>query len=1280
MSKRNIIKGDYTVAFHSGSAKDWQPIVGNYSVSEEVTREHTGFSWEGSQGEPAGDYPQFEGFESGFGGRFLSFMSRSSDWGFCNDKYIHAQGGDPLTPLYSSPQSFIARASSMDLNGTSRTPIIGKQNKFTKDGKLYTILSPLERAGMVGICEYKRILGGEGENDRWEISDYIPIGTASFSTMDQNFHYTIVTGNSWNSYIAANNAGSSTGDADDLARIFDQSQIYWDVHELEGEKYLAVNLMSEFWVDPTDEAKGREGTWLNTVPNSAYTQELSPRGDQNWFIIMYRSGSASGWRQETALTPKLLYDYLFKKDQNGARVNLRLLDQDPQYSDQDALNSNPRANFSNREAHFKGKHYMLRWYIRRYCDASDRTIRDFDGDIMGDTYNDEGSRYLINEGAWLHENAKIYNGEYSAGGSNYTINGTNTAAVNHRAFPWMDGWMLDHNAQAQMTQVKFCVPDENPQMKLATISNGDGNAANCMIVHKSSSADGWEVEDFVYVSAQAFSQTQNLVDQNWTYSPSRNEFYFSNLYGKDDNFIQIISSASSGIYFEPDAVTWQYLNVPNSAESSNVTVEVFDQSTATYSAYPYLEDHHTGSFSITDHENNVMTITIAVNPNLSEPIVSGQAISHPGSITIPNISAHYKSKLSDRIVEAVNNGGPLGTGDYHLTASLVIGGNIRSALIQSTVSSSIANGPIDDQIVGDLLSTDIRFSNLMQRVNNDISTFYPVGQAVMSSGSTGPRLSGRGGFRSARMLEASEIANQSLKAIYYTGSVNSTTPAGTFISRPMNRYFTIDEDGEVSDYHEAVYRYGGVQNYLVQFGEDMVLGSDRIDLIQLQRTGVLGETTDGPEGPEWLRMWENTNYGFGIPTDPPDPATQYDRYHAFWNRSEAPFIQNFGKLMKTDSYGRLYVLGAGKKEIPGTDGVHDGNPDGWNLSLQNRVYVLNKDVNNPKAGSSGWYVEHVFFDPDYQDGGPLAGEDGYYWDKMKDAAFYDWSKSKYFYGGFGANIAVNEFAEEGTTNVFISAPRRVSDEITGITYDDLQANMPFRSGSTTSRLSVYDYYWAEPAGAGYLYQSTSVGGWELAQRFDNPVKKFLSRLDKPYEQTKSGFPQMKWKSFGGDVNDYRNSQFLGINNSPFSKYSVVMDEDWSGFGLTYWSETHAFSGSVLALSWLDEFRTQNGTHSWPFDRTLANYPNSFGTAFGYSTSDYDSMVAYNSGSYAAAGSIVIYDGNAEYNTITTRNVTRTVNIVDGPVPARVGNAQGVFNIRGQDANSPYRVSIGDKKK
>ena len=1246
---KKIIGNDYTIKFHESASIGYQPIVGNYSVSE--TQTSTGVSWQGSQGHSLGNFLQHDAFESAFKGRFITFMSKSSDWGFCNDKIVQAQGGDTRTSLISNFDDTVPiqrYARNLMSAQSNRNPIVGMENIFTKDGKLYTSLTTLSHGGHFGVVEYTKVTGEEGENDRWEISDYIPIGTGSFSTMDTQFQYTNTTGSTWDQYFAAPNYST-------VENIVTNAQLVYDVCQFGEEKYLVVNVFGGIWVDRDDESKGIAYAGPETMHQgfsarkSIEHRASTNTGLSNWFFLIYRSGSTTGWRQETAITPKLLYDYCFAEDETGARINLRLNDQDPTYRQTDDIHA---VHKTNAEQHWQGFQDMLKWYVRLDSDSSGNT---FNPDNNISTLSSYGQNFEL-RGHWVNDRVRQFDGTvYNQPVNDYDYQ------KDYRALPWMNGWILDTGANVGMGRVKFCIADvaegETPELRLACLA--PMNNLN-MVVHKSSSAGGWAVEDFVYCGNSFFPGTNQNTTQNWTYSPSRNEFYLNAQHEQGKSaFIQIISSASSGIYFEPDNVTWEFLNRPKGKDSSHVVVDVLDRNASGEAAK--LTNHHTGSFKITDHEGNDMTIQISVDATLPSPTVVGQTITHLGDVGTHYTSTNQKTALRDYIVEAVNNGGPNGTADYFFTASLIRDKVVNQevcVLIQSIASSSAANVSIDDSPVGlQPLSTDIRFSQALQNNNADASTFYPVGQASMVSGSRGPKLSMRGGWRPARNdnYAKAEINNNG-SPLWYTGSRPNT--AGKFL---MNRYFTIDDNGEVIDYNERTYPYG-VPDYLVEFGQSMHGASDRIDLWQLQRTGVLGQTTDGPEGSEWLTMWDNSNDFY---VHDPDPATQYSRRGNYWSNTEAMWVRDFGRMIRIDSYGRLYTVGVGEKKIPGTGNVSAGNPEGHTLSLRDRVYILNSaSIENHKTGSCGWYVEEVIYDPDYDVGGPLHGLNDFTYASRsadRDAGNND---ERYYYSGFGGQIAVNQFAEDYTTQLFIASPQRVSDEITNIRRGDIDS----------------DYWWAEPAGVGYLYQSKSDHfDWRLEQIFENPVAKFLSRPEEDItylmNRYRSSFPQLGWRHFGG---------MHQPGSGPGEVFRAIRDEDETSkrdpgsqyawyTTLRYPNLRHAFSGSVLALSWVDRSRPQDGH---PFERGYDSTGHSQ-QVYPRSLDSFEEFNTHLTGAWPH-GAIVVYDGNAEY--ITTRETTRTVNIVDGPVPTRVGNVRGAFNIRGQEGTGSYRVSIGDKKK
>ena len=80
MSDKDYIDVDYTLKFVSSSVKNYQPIVGSYSVSSETESSFSGVSWTGSQGAAVGDFPRYTAFSSSFSSRWIQNFSGSDDY------------------------------------------------------------------------------------------------------------------------------------------------------------------------------------------------------------------------------------------------------------------------------------------------------------------------------------------------------------------------------------------------------------------------------------------------------------------------------------------------------------------------------------------------------------------------------------------------------------------------------------------------------------------------------------------------------------------------------------------------------------------------------------------------------------------------------------------------------------------------------------------------------------------------------------------------------------------------------------------------------------------------------------------------------------------------------------------------------------------------------------------------------------------------------------------------------------------------------------------------
>lgn len=373
-----------------------------------------------------------------------------------------------------------------------------------------------------------------------------------------------------------------------------------------------------------------------------------------------------------------------------------------------------------------------------------------------------------------------------------------------------------------------------------------------------------------------------------------------------------------------------------------------------------------------------------------------------------------------------------------------------------------------------------------------------------------------------------------------------------------------------------------------------------------------------------------------------DSLSEYD------NKEEWELNELFGKKFTFDSSGRMFVATRGRRKVLNTD-----NADGLLRSYRNKVYVLNSSSVNPSnASPSGWYIEQIIDDPDYASGGLLEGKDDYWFDDAEGTGGYVNSVGQYFYGNFGASLGAPMFMEtasgEPLCYLFVGAPTTALAKNKDIPYS-------------------YSDPVDEPRGAGYLYKSASVGGWTLAQKFENPTNFLSSSANDPRSAFHRELIRQHINSLG----------FTGIAYILKSTTSGWLDADSSfvwrngvAYQLGRTGHTHAFSGSVLAVATPMGSELATFTGWYPFERTKMMDE----------TDTNSSNLATRLETGSGGGSIVFYDGNAEYQTTITRNVTRTVDIVDGPVPTRVGNTKGAFNIRGQDGNNSYRVSIGDKKK
>ena len=385
---------------------------------------------------------------------------------------------------------------------------------------------------------------------------------------------------------------------------------------------------------------------------------------------------------------------------------------------------------------------------------------------------------------------------------------------------------------------------------------------------------------------------------------------------------------------------------------------------------------------------------------------------------------------------------------------------------------------------------------------------------------------------------------------------------------------------------------------------------------------------------------------------------------AEWNNLEEWQVNHgFGAKLRIDDDGRVFVPVYGEKLIYGTE-----NEAGDRKSAYNKVFILNNSIQSslhpdydPLSSSTGWYIEDTLIDYDYTAGGVLSDKD-HHWYADQNTGFVDEfgaTRRKYLYSGFGTTIAVPQF-QERTRYLFVGAPLSFSD-----------------NHDTLLKHASLDH---EPRGCGYLYKSSShgpsgpgsAGGWSLAQKFENPTN-FLS-----------GSPDRSNFHVDDALQYEESAQFTSIatpNRPTYGGFAAP------GSGQNYWISrasggdngfgmvSHGFSGSVLAVGNPARLNDQNGRagRHYPFENVKVT------TQVGedYATTGLLQLVESGSG----GGQIIIYDGNAQYETTTTRETTRTVNIVDGPVPTRVGNVKGAFNVRGQEGGSgSYRVSIGDKKK
>jgi hypothetical protein len=363
-----------------------------------------------------------------------------------------------------------------------------------------------------------------------------------------------------------------------------------------------------------------------------------------------------------------------------------------------------------------------------------------------------------------------------------------------------------------------------------------------------------------------------------------------------------------------------------------------------------------------------------------------------------------------------------------------------------------------------------------------------------------------------------------------------------------------------------------------------------------------------------------------------------------WGHKEEWFYSShFGDRMVMDDDGRLFVATYGYKQYLYATGSGTLRRSGYN-----KVYILNNntaDVDyNPHTSSAGWYIEDTIIDHDYTSGGKLSDKDETWYDEQRTGLSGP-TRRKYYYGAYGASIAVPQFQEQ-TPYLFVGAPNTMS--------------------KNTDHLMGFRARQEEPRGCGYLYKSGSINGWTLEQKFENPTNFLSSSTTSPddYSRRDDALQFENGRAFTG-VND---SQKRLDNIDGTDSKDLWYEQFDNGFG----NVAHGFSGSVLAVG-TPTVTLKGGSEdvSWYPFQTLKLTE---GMGDDYSSSALTTLAVTG----GAGGSIIIYDGNAEYTAETV--TTREVSVKDGPVPGRVGNIRGPFNIRGQSAEGSYRVSIGDKKK